>query len=144
MLAKYYRFRVLNDTDQTITYANAGRVDLAWIPYKFGTTGALEYGTEVTQEVIASGETIAADAEDEGAVVDNSTDLYIGLKGTFRVVADVSSTDGTVYLYVEESTDNTIWPSDQADFEITDLFFVAAVALSTDAVDEGRAKNFEI
>lgn len=143
MLAKYYRFRALNDTDQTITYNDAGRLDVTWIPYKF-TNGILVYGSEVTQEIIASGETIAADAEDEGAVVDNSSDLYLGLKGTFQVIADLTSTDGTVYLYLEESTDNVIWSSDMADFEITDLIFVCAVALSTDAADEGRIKNFEL
>ena len=143
MLAKYFRFRVLNSTDQTITYDNAGRLDLAWIPWKYS-SGAVAMGSEVTQGILAGGESLAAAAQDEAAVVDNSTDLYVGLKGTFRVVADVNSTDGTVYLYMEESTDNTIWPSDQADFEITDLTFVCAVALSTDADDEARAKNFSL
>ena len=143
MLAKYFRFRVLNSTDQTITYDNAGRLDLAWIPWKYS-SGAVAMGAEVTQGILAGGESLAAAAQDEAAVVDNSTDLYVGLKGTFRVVADVNSTDGTVYLYMEESTDNTIWPSDQADFEITDLTFVCAVALSTDADDEARAKNFSL
>lgn len=141
MLGKYFRFRVLNSTDQTITYDNGGRIELAWIPWK-SSGGARSNGAEVTQDIIGAGESVAAAAQDEGAVVDNSADLYVGLNGTFRVVADQTSTDGTVYLYVEESTDNTVWPSDQADFEITDLTLVCALALSTDAEDEGRAKNF--
>jgi len=143
MLAKYFRFRVLNSTDQTITYNNAGRIELAWIPWKY-TSGAVAIAAEVTQDIIIADGSVAAAAEAEGTVVDNSSNLYVGLKGTFRVVADVTSTDGAVYLYLEESTDDTIWPSDQADFEITDLTFVCAVALSTDAEDEGRAKNFSL
>jgi len=143
MLAKYYRFRVLNSTDQTITYDDGGRIELAWIPWKY-TSGAVAIAAEVTQSFLAGGESLAAAAEDEGSVVDNSSDLYVGLKGTFQVVADVNSTDGTVYCYLEESTDNSLWSSDQADFDITDLILVCALPLSTDAVDEGRAKNFSL
>jgi len=144
MLAKYYRFRVLNSTDQTITYNSDGRIELAWIPWKY-TSGAVAIAAEVTQSIIIADGSLAAAAEAEGAVVDNSSNLYVGLKGTFRVIADVTSTDGTMYLYMEESTDNTIWPSDQADFAIAnDLIFVCSLAMSTDATDEGRAKNFSL
>ena len=144
MLAKYYRFRVLNSTDQTITYNSDGRIELAWIPWKY-TSGAVAIAAEVTQTLIIADGSLAAAAEAEGAVVDNSSDLYVGLKGTFRVVADADSTEGTMYLYMEESTNNTVWPSDQADFAIAaDLIFVCALAMSTTSTDQGRAKNFSL
>jgi len=145
MLPKYFRFRVLNDTDQTLTYNNGARITVSWIPWKIA-SGVLSYGSEVSQaaDFLDSGETLAADGEAEGAVKDNSSDLYWGLHGTFEVTADANSTDGTVYLYLETSTDNTVWPSDQADFEITDLIMVCALDLSTDAEDEDRAKNFSL
>ena len=147
MLAKYYRFHVLNSTDQTLTYNSAARISISYIPYKF-TDGALFYATMVTDaaEFLTTGGSIAAAASSEGSVVDNSANLYFGLcSGLFKVIADVNSTDGTIYLYIEESPDNTNWPSDQADFNLTeDCRMIAALTLSTDAEDEARACNFEV
>ena len=88
-------------------------------------------------------ESIADEAQVEGTVQDNTSNLYWGIKGYFEMTADVTSTDGYAYLYLEESDDNTNWPSDQADFAITDLRLVAVLAFSTDAEDEDRAVNFE-
>jgi hypothetical protein len=145
MLAPYFRFRVLNSTDQTITYDNAGRIEVAFVPWKFDTDGSLVYGSEQAEDLIGSGESVAAAAEVEGSVITNTATLWLGLTGTIDVVADQNSTDGTVYLYMETSTDNSVWPSDQEDFAIAnDMIFVCAVALSTDAEDEGRSKNFEL
>jgi len=109
--------------------------------------GARSNGAEVKQNsaFLTTGGSLAAAAETEGTVVDNSSDLYLGLNGTFRVVADLTSSDGTMYLYVEESTDNSVWPSDQADFDIElHMDFVCALQMSTDAADEGAAKNFSL
>ena len=146
MLAKYMRFRVLNDTDQTLTYANDARVEVTYIGWKY-TNGVLVYASEVKQntDFLNTGETIAADGEAEGAVIDNSSNLYAGMHGTFRVIADQTSTDGTVYLFKEESTDNSVWPSDAADFDINlHMDFVAAIPFSTDAADEDAMVNFRI
>ncbi|MCK5609849.1 hypothetical protein KAR91_48705 [Candidatus Pacearchaeota archaeon] len=145
MLAKYYRFRVLSELDETLTYDNAARVNVRFLPWKM-TSGALVYGTVIIDDLgFDAGETIATDGESEGDVQDNTSNLYLGGKGYFEIIADVSGTDGTIYLYMEESDDNSNWPSDQADFDITtDMILVCALAMSTDAVDEGRSKNFEI
>jgi len=146
MLGKYFRFRVLSDLDLTLTYNDGAVIEVTWIPWKFS-SGDRSNGAEVkhNSDFLTTGETLAAAAETEGAVVDNSSDLYLGLNGTFRVVADLTSTDGTMYLYVEESTDNSIWPSDQADFDIEKhMTFVCALEMSTDAADEGAAKNFRL
>lgn len=146
MLAKYYRFHVYNDTDQTLTYNDGARIEVKWIPWKM-TSGAMAYGSEVSQttDFLNTGQTVAAQNSVEGAVVDNSSDLNIGLKGTFYVQADASSTDGDVVLYMEESTDNSRWPSDLDDFDVTmDCIAVATLTLSTDAADEDRAVNFEV
>ena len=147
MLAKYYRFHVLNSTDQTLTYDSAARISVSYIPYKF-VAGVLTYAEMVTDAAafLTTGGSIAATVSAEGTVVDNSTNLYLGLcSGLFKVIADVDSTDGTIYLYIEESPDNTNWPSDQADFNLTeDCRMIAALTLSTDAEDEARACNFEV
>jgi len=145
MLPKYYRFRVLNSTDQTLTYDNAARVNVRLSPWKI-VSGAVSYGTTITDDLgFDSGETIAAAGQSEGDVQDNTSNLYWGINGFFEVIADATSTDGTVYLYLEESDDNSNWPSDADDFDIDKhMILVAALALSTDAVDEDASMNFVI
>ena len=144
MLAKYYRLRMKWDADQTLTYDSGARIAIRMRPWKIA-SGALSYGTTATDDLgFSAGETIADEGEVEGTVVDNTSDLYFGVKGYFEMTADVTSTDGTAYLYLEESDDNTNWPSDQADFDISShLRLVATLAFSTDAVDEDAGTNFE-
>lgn len=145
MLPKYYRFRVLSALDSTLTYNDGARVNLRFLPWKL-TSGALVYGTVITDDFgFGAGDTIAATGQEEGTVEDNTANLYLGGSGFFQVIADLSGTDGTMYLYMELSDDNTNWPSDGTDFDITtDMILVCALAMSTDAVDETRSKNFEI
>jgi hypothetical protein len=140
MLPAYWRLRVRNSTDQTLTYDNAARINAIVTPWTFA-SGAMAQGANISDDLgFDAGETIIATAESEGDVQNNTANLYIGFTGIFQVIADVSSTDGTVDLYMEVSPDNTNWPSDQADFDITtDCILLARLNMSTDAVDEGRA-----
>lgn len=143
MLAKYHRLMMLWVADQTLTYNSGARIVVRSNPWKL-VAGVLTYGTSIVEDLgFSAGETIVTTGQVEGSVVDNTTNLNWGIKGYFEVTADVSSTDGTAYLYLEESDDNTNWPSDQADFAIDDLILVCALDMSTDAVDESHGKNFE-
>lgn len=143
MLAKYWRLRMRWDADQTLTYDEGARIAIRMTPWKLS-SGALSYAATITDDLgFSAGETIADEGQVEGSVNDNTSNLYWGIKGYFEIIADVSSTDGCAYLYLEESDDNSNWPSDQADFDISDLRLVAVLAMTTDAVDEGRAVNFE-
>lgn len=143
MLAKYWRLRMKWDADQTLTYDSGARIAIRCSPWKIA-SGNLSYGTTITEDLgFSASETIVNTGEVEGTVVDNTSNLYWGIKGYFEMIADVNSTDGNAYLYLEESDDNSNWPSDQADFAITDLRLVAVLPFSTDAEDEDRAVNFE-
>ena len=145
MLAKYWRLRVLNSTDQTLTYNDGARINVRLSPWKL-VSGVLTYSTTIVDDIglVAAG-ALAADAESEGDVQDNTSNVYWGGNGFFEVVADLSSTDGTVYLYLEESDDNTNWPSDGADFDIEKhMVLIAALDLSTTAVDQDASMNFVI
>lgn len=145
MLPEFYRFRVLNSTDQTFTYNSDARIEVHVTPWKM-TSGAMAQGglIEDTTTLLDAAGTLAAAAQTEGAVIDNTTNLYIGFTGLFYCIADVTSTDGTMDLYLETSYDNTLWPSDLADFDITtDCIPLGKLTLSTDAVDEGRAIPIE-
>jgi len=146
ILAKYWRLHVLmGSAMESLVYNDGGVISVRCSPWKF-TSGALVYGTTIVDDMgHDAGETLAADASSEGDVNDNTSNLYLGIKGYFTVIADTAAT-GTVYLYLEESDDNTNWPSDaDADeFDVAeDCIFLCALALSSDAVDEGRGKNFE-
>lgn len=144
MLSKYWRLRVLNNTDQTLTYADGARINVRMSPWKL-VSGALSYGTTITDDMGFTTGTIAADGESEGDVQDNTSNLYWSINGFVEVIADLSSTDGTVYLYLEESDDNTNWPSDGADFDIEKhMTLVAALNLSTLAGDQDASCNFVI
>ena len=144
MLAKYWRLRGLWTADQTLTYNSDARVEVNWYGWKL-TAGALVYSAESTDDFgFVAAETWATTVQKEITVVDNSSNLYLGVKGTLEVKADADSTDGTMALYLEESTDNTVWPSDLLDFDCAlDLRLVAVLTMSTDAIDETRATNFE-
>ena len=143
MLAKYWRLHFYWEADQTLTYASGARVNVRTSPWKL-VSGALSYGTTITDDMGFTTGAIVTTGSSEGDVNDNTSNLYWGVKGFFEVIADLSSTDGTGTLYLEESDDNTNWPSDGADFDITeDLRVVGLVTLSTDAVDEDRSVNFE-
>jgi len=145
MLPEFYRFRVLNSTDQTLTYNNAARIEVHITPWKM-TSGAMAQGAliEETASLLTTGGSLAAAAQAEGSEIDNTTNLHIGFTGLFYCIADVTSTDGTMDLYLETSYDGTLWPSDLADFDITtDCILLGKLTMSTDAEDEGRAIPIE-
>ena len=144
MLAKYWRLRLQWVADQTLTYDNGARIAIRSLPWKLS-SGDLSYGTVITEDLgFAATDTIVTTGEVEGTYVDNTSNLYWGIKGYFEMTADADSTDGTAYLFLEESDDNTNWPSDQADFDCDeDLRLVGVLNFSTDAVDEDRGTNFE-
>lgn len=144
MLAKFWRLRMVNNTDQTLTYDSAARINIRMAAWKLGASGALSYATITEDLGFGAGETITAGSEVEGTVVDNTSNLYYGIKGTFEVLADATSTDGTCDLYLEESEDNTQWPSDQIDFDITlHMILLCRLTFSTATVDDDAAMNFE-
>jgi hypothetical protein len=145
MLPEFYRFRVVNNTDQTFTFDNAARIELNITPWKM-TSGAMAQGAIIsdTTAFLNTGESIIATAEVEGAVIDNTSNLFMGFTGTFYGKADVTSTDGSLDLYVEFSTDNSRWPSDMADFDIVQhCILIAQLVFSTDAADEDAAVNVQ-
>lgn len=143
MLPKFYRFRCLWTADQTLTYDNAARVNLRLNPWKFGSAGALEYGTVITDDLgFGAAETIVTTGQVESSVIDNSSNLFLGLHCFLEVIADVSGTGGTMKIYVEWSDADANWISEEADFDILDMKFLRTLTMSTDAVDEGRGVNF--
>ncbi len=147
MLPEFYRFIVLNSTDQTLTYDNAARIELSITPWKME-SGAMVQGPIISDTTVFLnvGDTLIATGIATGSIIDNTSNLYIGFTGTFYGKADVSGTDGTLDLYVEFATGANPsadrFPSDMSDFDVTKhCILLATLQLSTTAVDEDAAVN---
>ncbi len=146
MLAKYYRFRIYNATKTALVYANGAQIEVTFIPWKVGVGSVLEYGTEVKQNTafLNTGETIAAHGQTEGAIIDNSSDLYIGLNGTIKVITNGITELGHIRLYVETSSDGVVWPSDVTGFKVTSLEELKELVIKTKVTNIVNMTNFEL
>ena len=123
MLPQFYEIWAVNnlgfDIDASSNSASE-HLKVYLQPWKFGTSGALEYlasGSEVSLSV-------ASDVADGGAVIvgaaqDNSTNLYLGFNGRVEISSDDTGHVGTVDLYMVGSSDGgTTYPSDHANFNV--------------------------
>ena len=146
MLAKFYRFYIVNNSGATLTFANGARLEIRTLPWKLDSNGALVYGTvDVdTTALLNTGETIIDGASSEGTVIDNTTNKYFGLHGYLECKHDVDTgADAVIDLYVEYSDDNVSWPSDQDDFDDEqDGTPLGGLGIETTAVDKTRGTNF--
>jgi len=143
MLAKYWRYQGYWVGDDTLTYADGARVNVRSSPWEL-VSGTLTYGTTITDDMGFTTGTWATTVVKEGDVNDNTSNLYYGINGFLEVIADINPSTGDFYLYLEESDDNSNWPSDSAAFQITKhCRLVAVLNIITDAEDEGSSVNFE-
>lgn len=142
MLAKFWRLRFINETGQTMTYNDGARIAIRAMPWKLS-SGNLTYGTVITEDLgFGAGDTIADDGQEESTVVDNSSNLYWGVNGTFEITHDLDAASGDCKLYLEESDNNGNWPSDSDDFAITDLRLISVLPIDNSDVDKSRSVNF--
>lgn len=147
MLAKYYRFHLYNGTDKDIDYNNGGRIIISLIPWKI-TNGVAVYGAEITgastMSFVAADEILSGTWR-EGVIIDNSVNQYVGVKGTIEVAGSNANTVGELSLWMEESTDNVVWPSDQSDIDrLEDFTLIKILNVTLDIATDDRATNFEI
>ncbi len=142
MLAKFWRLHFYWVGDQTLTYASGARVKVVMNAWKL-VAGILTY-QDITDNMGFTSGTIVTAGMTEGDVQDNTSALNYGVTGgSFEIIADVSGTDGYGYLYLETSPDNTNWPSDKDNFNVTKLRPIATLGVSTNAVDESQSADFE-
>ncbi len=142
MLAKFWRLRFINETGQTMTFAGAARIAIRVMGWKIS-SGNLTYGTVITEDLGFSSGTIADDGEVEGTVVDNSSNIFWGLNGTFEITHDLDAAVGQCRLFIEESDNNGNWPSDSNDFVIDDLTLISVLPIDNSGVDKSRSRNFK-
>jgi len=114
-------------------------------PWNRDSDGAISFGDEVT--IFSDpGSDLADDAILAGTEQDNSSNLYEGMFCTAKLDTD-ASTDGTIDIYIQWSTDGgTDYPDDAGDFdkEVIDTDLILVASLATDSTDDDRAINFEL
>ena len=143
MLPEFWRLRMINETGQTMTFNDGARIAIRSVPWKLGASGVVNHSAVITEDLgfIAAG-TIVDDGEVEATVVDNSSDKYYGVNGTFQVTHDLDAAVGQCRLYVEFSDNDGDWPSDADDFTISKLIQIAILPIDNSGVDKSAAVNF--
>lgn len=144
MLPRFYRFRFINETGQTMTASEGSSIQVRFQPWKFS-SGAKVDGTVIVDDMGFTGsDTIADDGEVEGTVNSNTgaSDLFVGGHGVFTATPDLDAAVGQCRLYFEHSDDNSSWPSDSDDFVIGDLQQAQVLDIDNSGVDKSRRKNF--
>jgi beta-lactam-binding protein with PASTA domain len=125
MLAKRYRFKLLNATGQTITAASATISRIGW---KFDSSGGVVYESSATS--VYSNASVNNNNYDAGSAVDNSSSLYVGGIFVFTLTAPTSS-NGDVTIYLEVSNDGgTTWQSDGLGMPVCVITATAATTYS--------------
>lgn len=143
MLAEYWRLRFINETGQTMGFDEGSRIAIRFVQWKMGASGVITHSAVTTEDCgLEAGIDIADDGEREATVVDNSSNKYYGVNGTFEITHDHTDALGVCRLYLEFSDSDGNWPSDSADFAITDLIQIAVLPIDNSGEDKSRSVNF--
>ena len=119
MLPATFRFVAINRTGQSQTTAGGAAMSVEYKLWKFD-SGAVSWSAEDTDDLTHEA-TSVDNAVLNGSTVDNSTNLYMGLRGRFEVTTDHASSDGVWQLFLDTSTDGgTDWASDNVSDPDTD------------------------
>lgn len=104
MLPQYYRFIAKNETGQTITYNNNGRLNLKMTAVKWNATNNQYEYTPLSDDDFGfgAGDSTADGAEDKTSEINNTVNLYERLQVQLEVTHDEgAAADGTYDLYLD-------------------------------------------
>jgi hypothetical protein len=81
-LPQFYRIIAYNDTGQTITYDNNGRLNVKMTAWKWDTSNGDIVYTQLSDDALGfgAGDSTAAGAEDKSSEIDNTSNEYVGLQ----------------------------------------------------------------
>jgi len=146
-LPSFFKLHIVNNTGASIQFSTDGannNMVITGLPWKY-TSGAIEYGSEVTLFADPSSD-LADNASTEGAEYDNSSNKWLGM--FCRATFDSDNTSaGAVDIMWEWSTDGSAsgtYVSDETDFDAEqDLRWLSQVT-SAGSANEARGVTFEI
>lgn len=143
MLAKFYRFHIVNNTGQTATFDDGASLSLRIQAWKL-VSGVLTYNTVVIDDMgFGAGESIVDGAFVTSSQFDNSSDLFWELNGVLIAVHDLDAAVGHWALYIEGTDNAAFFPSDEDDFLIEqDAHLVRTLRVDNDGVDASNGMDF--
>lgn len=142
MLPKYWRYWFIQNTVEVMDYDAGARIAIRTLPWKIE-SGNLVYGNVITEDCeFSGGETIALGVGRAGSPVNNSSNLYEGVKGTFEITHDSDGAIGSCRLFLEYSDEDGNWPSASNDHVITDLILLKILPIDNQGADRSRSVNF--
>lgn len=142
MLPQFYRVIAVNNTGQTITYNNNGRLNLKMTAWKWNTTDGDITETQLADDdfsFVAASST-ADGGEDKTDEIDNTTNEYVGLQVQLEVTHDEgTAADGTYDLYLDGGDASGELASDASgydDAETNVLHFIGNLAWHASGADD--------
>lgn len=104
MLPRFYRIICVNNTGETVTFNNNGRLNVKMTAWKWNTTDG-----DITYTVLAddamgfvAASATADGAEDKTSEIDNTTNEFVGLQVQFELTHDEgTAAAGTYDLYLD-------------------------------------------
>jgi len=152
MLPQFYRIIVVNNSGQTLTYNNNGRINVkltAW--YYNPATGKMVYaalGDDACSFAAAS--TLVAAAEALSSEINNTANLYLGLQVQLEITHDEGAAAvGTFDLYLDGGDATGELSSDASGYDtakLNGLAYIGSLTWQAAMLDDelGRSIVYEI
>jgi len=142
MLSRFLKFVAVNNTGQTLTYNNNGRLNLKVTGVKWNDTNKQFEGTVLSDDDFGfgAGDSTADGAEDLSSEIDNTSTLYDFFRVQLEVTHDEgTAADGTYDLYLDEGDATGELASDASGYdtaELNGLHFVGSLVWHSSGVDD--------
>ncbi len=142
MLSQFLRFRVINNSGQTVTFNNNGRLNLkvtGWIIDP--TTGNITY-TQLSDDDLAfiAGDSFVDGGEETSSEIDNTSTLYIGFQVQLEITHDEGTlADGAFDIYLDEGDATSELQSDASGYnnaKANGLEFVGFLIWESNGLDD--------
>ena len=120
MINQFYRFVVVNNSGQTLTYNNNGRINLKVTAYIVDPKTGLVTYTQLADDDLGfvAGSSLADGAEIVGDVeIDNTSNKYIGLQAQLEITHDEGTlANGTFDVYLSGGDATGELPTDASGY----------------------------
>ena len=142
MLPQFYKFVLVNNSGQTVTFNANGRLKLkltAW--FITPATGKIHYDQLSDDDfAFVAADSMADGAEETTTEIDNTTNLYLGLQAQLEVTHDEgAAADGTFDLYIAGGDATGELPTDATGYgsaEAAKLRFLGSLTWEPAGIDD--------
>lgn len=147
-LGQFYRFHVVNNSGQLVTFDSNGRVVLHYAQVNITPgTGKIAYGSGDSVSMITAGQSVADGAFDKTAEIDNTSDLFPNALVSLEVTHDEGAlADGRFDIFYESGIGTGDLPSDKNGFsdpETNGLTFVGSLIWDASPSDDELLESVE-